>query len=985
MRKWPWIWLILATGLVGRPQPEQPPRTELLTPARYWADSVLATMTDEQKIGQFFVMATFSNRNEAYYAQHERLVREHHIGGLLFFQGDPHTQATLTNRYQAAAKVPLLVSMDAETGLGMRLSNAMTFPKQMTLGAIRDDQLIYDMGREIGRQCRRLGVHLNFAPVLDINSNPRNPIIGSRAFGETRENVTAKSLAYARGLREAGVLACAKHFPGHGDTETDSHHTLPVIPHDGTRLHDQELHPFKALIADSIASVLVGHLYVPHFEARPVAATLSDKIVRKLLRQELGFSGLIITDAMNMRGVTRSGRADEANLQAILAGNDLLLYPENIAGSVARIKEAVQKGLFPREELDARVRRILVAKYGVGLNQYRPVDLTNLRQDLQPPAALRLRQELYEHAVTVVRDQHRMLPLASLDTLRLASVAIGTGPANAFQYTLRQYAEVPCWADETKTDAAWFSQLLGEIDSTRTVIVSLHGLSTKPANGYGVTAAARSFVQRLAQRQRVILCVFGNPYGLKQFAGVPAAGVPAVVCGYEETEGSQSAAAQVLFGGLPARGQLPVSVEGLAGVGTGLRYAAIGRLSYGLPEAVGMSSERLRYLDQLAQSAIQQGAFPGCQVLVARRGKVVFQKNYGKLTYGSLFEPVRDTIRYDLASVTKVAATLQAVMLLNERGLLDLNAPAATYLPELRGTNKEPILLRDLLLHQAGLQAYVPYWERTRTPFAFKPEFYATRDTLDFTRQVAPNLWTRPATRDSLWKWVVDSPPHGRRDRAGHYAYVYSDLGLIMLWRVVEAVTQQPMEEFLAEHFYQPLGMSRTGFTPLLRGVPETAVAPTERDARFRQVQLRGTVHDQNAALQGGVSGHAGLFSTANDLAILMQMNLQRGYYGGRRYFQPQTVPLFSRSYSTRSTRGLGWDKLPATGRSNYVSARASRSSFGHSGFTGTLVWVDPADELVFVFLSNRVHPNADNTLITSQNIRRNLMDAVYDAIEPEP
>lgn len=976
MMKYVWYPLLLAAGLLTGGLLGTPVQAQSLS-ADEWADSVLATMTDEQKIGQFFVIATYSNRNESYYAQHERLVRDHHVGGLLFFQGDPYAQAELTNRYQAAAKVPLLISLDAETGLGMRLESTMTFPKQMTLGAIRDDRLIYEMGREIGRQCRRIGVHLNFAPVLDVNSNPRNPIIGTRSFGEQKERVTAKSLAYARGLRAAGVLACAKHFPGHGDTETDSHQTLPQVPHDGARLHGLELYPFKALIADSIASVLVGHLYVPHFESRPIAATLSDKIVTGLLKTELGFRGLVITDAMNMRGVTRVGRADEANLQALLAGNDLLLYAENVAGSVLKIKEAIQKGLFPKEELDARVRKILRAKYRAGLARYQPVDLANLRQDLHTPAAQRLRQELFEAAITVARDEARVLPLLHLDTLRLAAVAIGAGPGNAFQHTVRKYAEVPCWADEARSDAAWFQKIWNELDSTRTVLVSLHGLGQKPANGYGITAATRAFLKRLAQRQRVVLFVFGNPYGLKSLTDVPT-----VVCGYEENDWSESAAAQVLFGGLGASGQLPVSVDGLAQAGTGLTIQKTGRLGYALPEAVGMNSEKLRQVDRLAQSAIDQGAFPGCQLLVARRGKVVFQKNYGKLTYGSMYEPVRDTIRYDLASVTKVTATLQALMLLNEQGLLDLNRPASDYLPELRGSNKEKIILRDLLLHQSGLQAYVPYWERTRTPTDFKPEFFARRDTLDFTRQVAPNLWTRPATRDSLWKWVIESPLHTRRDRAGHYAYVYSDLGLILLWHVVEAVAKQPMEEFLAEYLYEPLGMSRTGFTPLTRGVPASAVAPTEHDHRFRQAQLRGTVHDQNAALQGGVSGHAGLFSTANDLAILMQMNLQRGYYGGRQYLRPNTVPIFTRSYSTRSTRGLGWDKLPDHGYSNYLPTLASRNGFGHSGFTGTMVWVDPDQELIFVFLSNRVYPDATNTTITSHRIRRNLMDAVYAAIE---
>lgn len=946
--------------------------------AARWADSTLSSMTLDEKIGQFFVIGTYSNRYESYYASVERLIRNYHVGGLLFFQGDPLTQADLTNRYQALSRVPLLVSLDAENGLGMRLALGMSFPHQMTLGAIQDDRLIYDMGLEIGRQCRRIGVQMNFAPVVDVNSNPLNPIIGYRSFGENPDNVAAKGIAYARGLRDAGVLACAKHFPGHGDTQVDSHQALPKVWHSADRLGELELPPFRALIQDSIPSVLVAHLYVPAYDPRPIASTLSGPVVTDLLRNQLKFDGLIVTDAMNMRAVTKGNQAPEANLQALLAGNDLLLQPESVAASIVKIKQAIEKGQLTVEEIDRRVRKILSYKYRAGLVPYQAVSVSkNLLKDLRTPQSEALRQKLYENAVTVVRNDEYIIPFVHLDTLKISSVAIGESPSNIFQQTLRKYGKVACYASDTKSDDVFFAETLAKLDSVQTVIVSLHEMKQRVNRNYGISPESVKFVQTLVKRgNRVIVCVFGNPYSLKYFPEARA-----LVCGYEGDPYAQTAVAEVLFGALKATGKLPVSVEGLYPAGHGLVTEEIGRLTYGVPESAGMSSAKLKAVDDIMEESIRNGVFPGGQVVVAHHGRVVWQKNYGGLTYDrAAYEPVRDTTVYDLASVTKVTATLQAVMLLNENGLIDLNQPIGAYLPEMKGSGKETILIRDLLMHQAGLVAFQPYWERTKPEGIFSPDFYLHADTLDYRLLVARNLWTKPATVDSVWKWVVKTPYLA--GKPGHYRFVYSDLGLIMLRRLVEQVSGQPLDTLVRDYFYEPLGMANTTFSPLTNGVSDWKTAPTENDRVFREVLVRGTVHDQNAAIQGGVSGHAGLFSTANDLAILMQMNLQGGYYGGRRYFLPSTVPIYARNYTTRSFRGLGWDRLSSVDGNAYISPRVSPRSFGHSGFTGTLVWADPREDLVFIFLSNRVHPNAGNNLITTQRVRRRVMDAVYDAIE---
>ncbi|MDR6193478.1 beta-N-acetylhexosaminidase [Siphonobacter sp. BAB-5404] len=948
--------------------------------AQLWVDSTLAGMNLDEKIGQFFVIGTYSNRYESYYASIDRLIKAYHIGGVIFFQGDPYSQAELSNRYQNLSKVPLLVSLDAENGLGMRLALGTSFPHQMTLGAIQDNNLIYDMGMEIGRQCKRIGVQMNFAPVVDVNSNPLNPIIGYRSFGEDPNNVAEKGKAYARGLQAAGVLACAKHFPGHGDTQTDSHRTLPKVGHDQTRLNQFELPPFKALIDDGVASILVAHLEVPAYESRPIASTLSAPIVTDLLKNQLKFNGLVVTDAMNMRGVTKGKPAPDANLQALLAGNDLLLQPESVGASIVKIKQAITSGQITEDEINRRVQKILYAKYNAGLVPFQtiPVD-KNLVKELKTPQSEALRERLYENAITLVKNDRKLVPLVQLDTLKISAVAVGESENNVFQNTLRKYANVKCYTNGTKTDERFYAEMLSKLDSSEVVIVSLHEMRQKVTQNYGVSWASVDFVKKLVKRgNQVIVCAFGNPYSLKNFPEVPT-----LLCGYEGDPFAQKATAEVVFGALPALGKLPVSVEGLFPVGHGLTTQAIGRLTYGLPEEVGMNSGKLQTIDNIMNESIRKGAFPGGQVVIARKGRVVWEKNYGKLTYAlTPFEPVRDTTLYDLASVTKVAATLQALMLLNENGDLDLNQKLSYYLPDLKGTTKENLIVRDVLMHQSGLLAYLPFWEKTKPEGIFSPDFDLRVDTLNYTLMVARDLWTKPATIDSVWKWVVQSPMTTQRDRSGRYKYIYSDLGLIMLRRLVEKISNQPLDAFVQQNFYEPLGMYNTLFSPLMHGVIDWKIAPTEDDRVFRETLLRGTVHDQNAAIQGGVSGHAGLFSTANDLAILMQMNLQNGYYGGRRYFLPNTVPMFSYNYTLRSYRGLGWDRNPDGNGNAYISSYASNRSFGHSGFTGTLVWADPAQELVVIFLSNRVHPNANNNLITSLRIRRRIMDAAYEAIE---
>lgn len=945
-----------------------------------WVDSVFNTLTEDEKIGQLFSIRALSNKDERHYQEIEEIIRKYKIGGLTFFQGSPYQQARLSNRYQKVSRIPLMIAIDAEWGLGMRLDSTISFPHQMTLGAIQDDALIYEMGEEIGKHCKRIGIHVNFAPVVDINNNPYNPVIGDRSFGENKINVARKGVAYMKGMQAQGIIANAKHFPGHGDTNKDSHLTLPVINHSRTRIDSLELYPFKSLINAGLMSTMVAHLKIPSLDNRPnLPTTLSDKVVNELLVNKLGFNGLVFTDALEMKGVANYFPPGEISLRALKAGNDVLLLPNDLGQAIRLIKASLQKKELSWAYIDNKVKKILSAKYFNGLHEYKAVNLAGIQSDLNHPHSIALQTRLYQKAITVAKDDEGLLPLDFEKYKSMATVVLGNSEKNIFQKELDHYGKFNHYQASLSAYPQVFKQLLSQLKQEDLVIVSIHGMNKRPKENYGISLLGQGFIRQLQAQNKVILMVNGSPYSLKLFSDAKE-----IVCSYEDNEMVEKLNAQMLVGAFGAEGKLPVSAGRTFKSGMGVKTKDLSRLKFGaIPEEAGLNSDTLIKIDEILNQALRDKAFPGCQFVVARKGKVVWNKNYGFHSYARKNPVNRQTV-YDVASVTKVAATLQAIMYLYEQGEIELDRPIADYLPELKASNKSKITIREVLSHQAGLAAYLPFWKETVNDSGLpNPRIYQRQKSSTFSLQVSRNLYAKNELEETLMGWVIDTVRNRKKKGEKYYPYVYSDLGMYLLKSLIEKKLGQAMETFLAQRFYEPLGMDYTLFNPLQK-FSLHQIPPTEQDNYFRKELIQGTVHDQGAAMLGGVGGHAGLFSRAQDLAAFMQMHLQGGYYQGKRYFRQETVDLFTKTQYPKNRRGLGWDKNDDDTYS-YISDSASVLSFGHSGFTGCVVWADPKEELVMVFLSNRIHPSVDNRLLISNQIRRKIQNVVYQAILPDP
>lgn len=933
-----------------------------------WALNTLNSMTLDEKVGQLFMVAAYSNKGEQHKNEISRLVKDEHIGGLIFFQGNPARQARLTNVYQTQAKVPLMVAMDAEWGLAMRLDSTFKFPWPLTMGAMADTTLAFKMGEEVAKHCRRLGVHINFAPVVDVNTNPNNPIINARSFGENPERVARMSAAYMKGMQSLGVMANAKHFPGHGDTDSDSHKTLPTVSQKFDRLDAVELYPYKVLFRQGLASVMAAHLNVPALDASGMPTSLSRKVVTEFLKDSLGFDGLVFTDALNMKGVSAKYKPGEVDLRAFAAGNDVLLFAEDVKLAKQKIIDGIKDSSLSIGQLNRSVLKILMAKSWMGLEQKTAVSGKNLTAELNPVSSELINKRIFESAATLLLNKNSVLPVRDLANKKIAVVLAGTEVGSTFAKTLSRYTQMQVFTYSEKEE----NQLLSKLNSYDLVITGLYTSNVNPWRSYKLDSDVKRFVKRLNLQNNTIISLFANPYSLSTFPEAQEAN--ALLVAYQNHPDAEQAAAQIIFGALGASGILPVTASDLFVEGFGLQTQAINRLGYSIPEEVGMNSNTLMKIDLIAEEAIRQRATPGCQILVARYGKVIYNKTFGYHTYGKK-EAVKEDDLYDIASITKVAASVPMLMKLVDEGKLDINKTLGDYLPELKGSNKEDLVIRDVLAHQGRLKPWIPFYLETLEMGKRSATYYSDIRNFDFSNVVANSLYSNRYSSDTIFKRIIDSELLPKKE------YKYSDLGYYLFMRIIERLEGKPLEVLVQEHFYGPLGASNMVYNPLL-SVSKEHIVPTENDRAYRGQQLQGYVHDQGAALMGGVAGHAGLFSNANDLAKLMQMYLQRGSYGGIQYFDSVTVSEFTRCQFCESDnrRGIGFDKPQLSGPGPTCGC-VSPLSFGHSGFTGTLAWADPDEEIVYIFLSNRVHPDAENRKLLSMSTRTKIQEVIYNSL----
>lgn len=942
-------------------------------PGDRWVDSVMTSLTIDEMIGQLLVVRA-NTPGQNYFDVIDQYIKNYNIGGVTFFGGHPTLQARQTNHWQSLAKTPLFISIDGEWGPAMRLDSIMAFPYQMTLGAISNDSLIYQMGLEVARQCKQIGVQINFAPVVDINSNPDNPVIHMRSFGENKEDVARKGLMYFKGMQDGGLIVTAKHFPGHGDTDSDSHQTLPVILQSRQRLDSVEFYPYSQLIGEGLDGIMIAHLYVPSLEkSENTPSTLSKSIVTDVLRNDLGFKGLIITDALDMKGVTQNNQPGEIEVKALLAGNDILLLSANVPEAVRQIKAAIGQGVLSEDLIRERCRCVLSYKYKAGLSKVKPVTTTGLNSRLNTPAAELLNRKLFEEAVTIVRNNNALLPLTHLDTLRIASVSTGYDKTTPFQDRLACYAPVSAFSLKKEPSDTDIVILNGELEPFNLVIISVQNTSIWGGSPYGISSQVLKFIGEVSKNKKVILDLFASPYSLRLVEKLPQA--DAIVLSYQDHPLMQDISAQVIFGGIPAIGKLPVTAGTTFPFRTSFKTEAI-RLKYTIPEELGIERKYLTPIDSIIRECILKGVFPGCQVWAAKDGKVFYMESFGYHTYAKDI-PVNNFDLYDLASLTKIAASTLSVMRMADEKKLDIDRQLQDYLPYLKNSDKGGIILRSMMAHQARLKPWIPFYKYTMKGDTLDTTLYRNEISEGFPVRVAENLYILKNYNDVIFDSIISSPLLKTN------TYKYSDLGFYFIPKILESLVNKPFEEYVADTFYSPLGLSTMGFLPRKR-FPLNRIVPTEIDKIFRSQLIHGDVHDPGAAMLGGVSGHAGLFSDANDLGVIGQMLLQGGIYGSERYLQAETIKEFTeRQFPLNDNRrGIGFDKpLPEYSTEGPACKSASSASFGHMGFTGTYIWVDPENELVFVFLSNRIYPDADNNKLSGMNIRPKIHQFFYDAI----
>lgn len=956
-----------------------------------WVDSIFDSMSLDERIGQLFMIVVDPTTNSKNTQRIINQIKEIHVGGILFSKGNLHEQATSTNLYQKSSRIPLFISLDGEWGLSMRLQDTPKYPRNMVLGAITNNDMLYYYGEEVGHECKKMGIHINFAPVLDVNSNPKNPVIGTRSFGENPISVASKGIAYAKGLESTGIIAVAKHFPGHGDTAEDSHETTPSVNHEISRLEKIELYPFTRYINAGLSGVMTGHLNVHALDSTSGKPTsLSPVIVKELLQEKLKFSGLTFTDALVMKGA--SDQNQSVCVQALLAGNDILLSPENPVREFKAVKKAIEDGTLDMEDIEAKCLKILSYKYIAGLNNYKPINLNNLKSRLNSLYSEWLIRKLNAESITLLKNEKENVPVKGLENKKIAILSLGSAGVTEFQKIFNYYTDVKHFNIPLNANEKTIASVFKKLNDFDLIICGFH--SPKVSN--------YSHLRQLSIKKEIICCYFLSPYVLNNYKE-SIEWSDATLLAYENTDFAQQAAAQVIMGGLAANGKLPVRVSGIFRVGTGIQTNKT-RLAYQLPEEVNISSVKLKQIDSIVKNALDKKAFPGCQVLVAKDGVVIYNKAFGNFDYAGT-HPVKTSDVYDLASVTKAAATVPALMKLYDENKINLDDHLSKYISKLKNTDKEEISIKNALLHESGLTSFIPFYQEAidkksyegplfsakrdlvhrteyenkvyaRTDFKFKKELVSPVPKKDFDLQVAKHFYLNNNFRNIIMEQIIKSKLKEKNK------YLYSDLNFILLMEMVENVSKMKFNNYLDKNFYSKLGAFTTTFNPLER-IDTANIAPTENDQFLRNQILIGFTHDEAAAFMGGVSGNAGLFSNANDLAKLFQMLLNNGSYGGEQFLSEATVELFTKTKSSNSRRGLGFDKPDTeTIEKSPCGKLAPDCVYGHTGFTGTSFWVDPENQLIFIFLSNRVYPSRTNKELSKLGVRSRIQDTIYEAFK---
>ena len=963
---------------------------------KQWVDSVFSGLNLQEKVGQLIVTTFPAKADKQKKKQIRDLVKKYKIGGLLFAEGTPEEQAILTNIAQKNSKVPVMITFDGEWGLSMRLEGTPYFPKNAALGCIEDNQLIYEYGREVAREFRELGVHVNFAPDADVNTNPLNPVIHVRSFGEDPKKVAEKVLAYSRGLESGGVLSVSKHFPGHGDTDVDSHKGLPVLYYNRERLDSVELYPFREMVRAGLGGVMVGHLQVPALEPdAKTASSLSRNVVTGLLKDEMGFQGLVFTDALDMKGVSS---VPQLTTKALLAGNDMVLVQYNTANAVQEVLSAVKEGVLSEKEVEAKCRKILTYKYLLGLRQPRPqLQVSGMSYRIHTDEAKALVTRLRQASITVLGNHFGILPLTPVGGAPIALLSIGEGKDSVFVDEMKKLSPVPmeCFRLTREMSEDGRRELVRKLADYRRIVVSVSG---KDAD----VVAYADFLAGLDLSVPLVYAFFTSYRGMQPLE--PALNqASAVVLGHSSEADIQQYVAGVIFAKVPAQGKLSMSIGSLYQAGEGSVITPGMKPGSIIPEDLGMKSNELHRIDAIVRAGLVAGAYPGCQVVVLKNGHIMFDKSFG--TYAGKGSPrVESTSIYDLASLSKTTGTLLAIMKLYDKGRFNLTDKISDHLPFLQRTDKKDITIQEILYHQSGLPSWIPFYQEAidkdsydgrlfsarkdihhpvqigtttwaNPKFKFKSEYISPVKTGDYTVQICDSLWLNRSFRKVIEEKIAEAPLKQKR-------YVYSDVGFILLGMLVEQLAGMPMEAYLQREFYEPMGLEHTGYLPLRR-FAKSEIVPSNKDRFLRKETLQGFVHDEASAFFGGLAGNAGLFSTARDVARVYQMLLNGGEIDGQRYLSKETCQLFTTETSKISRRGLGFDKPDADDpKKGNCAPAAPAEVYGHTGFTGTCAWVDPVNELVYVFFSNRIYPDVTNRKLNQLHIRERIQGAIYDAMK---